>query len=329
MRVGLIGCGDHGAGRLSAALASLPDIELAACADVSEVAGAAAAARWGYGAAYTDHRRMLERERLDAAVVSVPHHLLAAASIDALDAGAALFVEKPAGVDAADAARVRDVAERAGLSAMVGYCIRYNPARARARELVASGAVGEVVQAMACKSATELAHWNARMEFGGGQLRWHGVHVVDQVLWFLGARAVSVHAEANWHPETGADRDAALTIAFEGGETASVAVSARLARPFDFIEVFGTRGRIRSEWPSELTDVQSDVVAEYETQARIAPVLPDYEEMYRIQMRDWADSLAAGRPPPVPVQAAVDVLAVVDAAYESARTGAPVAVASP
>ena len=324
MRVGLIGCGDHGAGRLSAALASLPELDLAACADIDEGAASAAAGRWGYRTAYTDHRRMLERERLDAAVVSLPHHLLASASIDALGSGAALFVEKPAGASAADAARVRDAAARAGLSAMVGYCIRYNPARARARKLVASGALGEVVQVMACKSAGELAHWNARMEFGGGQLRWHGVHIVDQVLWFIGARPVRVHAEARWHPETGADREAAVTIAFEGGVTASVAVSASLSRPFDFVEVFGTGGRIRSEWPSEITDVQSDVMAEYADQARIAPVLPDYEEMYRIQMREWAGSLAADRPPPVPMQAAVDVLRVIDAAYESARTGAPV-----
>ena len=117
-----------------------------------------------------------------------------------------------------------------------------------------------------------------------------------------------------------------FTIVFEGGLTASVTVSASLSRPFDFVEVFGTRGRIRSEWPSEILDVQSDVVAEYETQTRITPMLPDYNQMYRLQMRDWVDSLAAGREPPIPVQAAVDVLSVIDAVYESARSGSPVAV---
>ena len=91
-----------------------------------------------------------------------------------------------------------------------------------------------------------------------------------------------------------------------------------------------TRGNLLTEDRiAEITEgqsLQSDVVAEYETQTRITPMLPDYNQMYRLQMRDWVDSLTAGREPPIPVQAAVDVLSVIDAVYESARSGSPVAV---
>ena len=209
---------------------------------------------------------------------------------------------------------------------MVGYCMRYNPGRAKAHELLSRGVVGEPVQVMACKSAMPLTHWNARLEYGGGQLRWHGGHIVDQLLWLLGGRPIRVHAETRWHPETGADRDSAFTILYESGLTASVIVSAALARPFDFVEVFGTRGRLRSEWPSEIIDVQSDIVTEYEEQTRITPLLPDYDEMYRLQMRDWVESLLSGSEPPIAMQVAVDVYRVIDAVYESARTGAPAAI---
>ena len=307
-------------------MAPIEGVELVACADVDEAAAARTAVQWGYSGVHSDYRRMLRCESLDAAMVSLPHHLLAEASVAVLESGADLFVEKPAGVNATEAALIRDAAAAAGASAMVGYCMRYNPGRMRARELLLGGAVGEPVQALACKSATPLENWPSRMEFGGGQLRWHGVHIVDQVLWVSGVRPVRVHAETRWHPETGADRDTAFTIVFEDGLTASVTVSASLSRPFDFLEVFGTRGRIRSEWPSEILDVQSDVVAEYETQSRITPTLPDYNQMYRLQMRDWVDSLASGREPPIPAQAAVDVLSVIDAAYESARSGSPATV---
>ena len=307
-------------------MAPIEGVELVACADVDEAAAARTAVQWGYSGVHSDYRRMLQCEGLDAAMVSLPHHLLAEASVAVLESGADLFVEKPAGINAAEAALIRDAAAAAGASVMVGYCMRYNPGRMRARELILGGAVGEPVQTLACKSATALENWPSRMEFGGGQLRWHGVHIVDQVLWVSGVRPVRVHAETRWHPETGADRDTAFTIVFEGGLTASVTVSASLSRPFDFLEVFGTRGRIRSEWPSEILDVQSDVVAEYETQSRITPTLPDYNQMYRLQMRDWVDSLASGREPPIPAQAAVDVLSVIDAAYESARSGSPAAV---
>lgn len=326
MRIGLIGCGLHGRTRLSAAMVAIEPVELAACADVDEAAAAGTASEWGYGSHYTDFREMLDREELDAVMVSLPHHLLKDASLAVIGSGRRLFVEKPAGVNAVEVVAIRAAAADAGLSAMVGYCMRYNPGRARARELLAGGLVGEPVQVMACKSAMPLTHWNARPETGGGQLRWHGGHIVDQVLWMLGGNPVRVHAETRWHPETGADTESAFTIVFEKGMTASVVVSASLARHTDFFEVFGTQGRLRSEWPSETIDIQSDLAPEYETPTRITPLAPDYNEMYRLQMRDWVGSLIADSRPPIAMQAAVDVYRVIDAVYESSRTGAPVAI---
>lgn len=307
-------------------MAPIEQVELVSCADVDEAAAARTATEWGYGSAHTDYGRMLDTEEMDAVMVSLPHYLLKDAALAVLDSGRRLFVEKPAGVNAAEVAEIRDSANHKGLGAMVGYCMRYNPGRSKTRKLIAGGALGEPVQVLACKSAMPLEHWNSRLEFGGGQLRWHGVHIVDQLLWMLGANPVRVYAETQWHPETGADRDSAFTILFEGGLTASVVVSARLARLFDSIEIFGTQGRLRSEWPSEAIDVQSDVVPEYETQTRMTPVLPDYNEMYHLQMRDWVESLIADAPPPIPMQAAVDVYRVIDAVYESAKTGEPVAI---
>ena len=328
MKIGLIGCGHHGRTRLSAAMAPIPQVELVSCADLDEAAAALTASEWGYASHYADYSEMLSNESLDAVMVSLPHFLLKDAALAVIASGKRLFVEKPAGVNAAEVIAVRDAADAAGLSAMVGYCMRYNPARAKTHELLSRGAVGEPVQALACKSAMPLTHWNARLDKGGGQLRWHGAHIVDQLLWMLGGKPIRVHAETQWHPETGGDRDTAFTLTFEGGMTASVVVSARLARLFDFVEVFGTAGRIRSEWPTEIIDVQSDIIPEYETPARIAPVLPDYNEMYRLQMADWVRSLLADSPPPIPMQAAVDVYRVIDAVYESALSGAPVAISS-
>jgi predicted dehydrogenase len=326
MRVGLIGCGLHGRTRLSAAMAPIGAVELVACADLDEAAASSTALEWGYGRHYTDYGEMLDGEDLDAVMVSLPHHLLKDASLAVIASGIRLFVEKPAGINAAEVAAIRDAAEAAGLSAMVGYCMRYNPGRAKARELLARGVVGEPVQVMAAKSAMPLTHWNAHPETGGGQLRWHGGHIVDQVLWMLEGNPVRVHAETRWHPETGADTESAFTIVFEGGMTASVVVSASLARHTDFVEVFGTRGRLRSEWPSETIDIQSDLVPEYITPTRLTPLDPDYNEMYRLQMRDWVDSLTSDSGPPIPMQAAVNVYRVIDAVYESSHTGAPVAI---
>ena len=112
-------------------MAAVEGVELVACADVDEAAAARTAAQWRYPGVHSDYRRMLECEELDAVMVSLPHHLLAQASVAVLRSGADLFVEKPAGVDAAEAALIREAAAASGSSAMVGYCMRYNPGRVR------------------------------------------------------------------------------------------------------------------------------------------------------------------------------------------------------
>jgi len=93
VRVGFIGCGGIANLHMNN-LSRIEGVELVAFCDVDEGRAKAAAERFK-GNAYTDHRKMFEREQLDAVYICIPPHAHTDQEILAAQAGVAIFVEKP------------------------------------------------------------------------------------------------------------------------------------------------------------------------------------------------------------------------------------------
>ena len=130
---------------------------------------------------------------LDGVVIATPSALHAEQSIRALDAGVAVFCQKPLGRDAPEAARVVEAARRADRLLLVDFSYRYTAAMQAIAPLVREGALGDVF-------AVDLTFHNAygpdkpwfydRAQSGGGCVMDLGVHLVDLTLWVLGFPAV-------------------------------------------------------------------------------------------------------------------------------------------
>ena len=327
LRIGLIGCGGHGLGRLSPALTKVEGVELAACADPDEVAAYRGVEQYGYGRPYLDHHDMLSREELDAVVVATPHHLLKDAAIASIQSGRPVFVEKPMATSLAEGEEVRDAADRAGVPVTVGYCQRFAEGRRTMKSLLERGAVGEVAGVCAGKGSAPLQGWLADPKKGGGQLLYLGVHVTDQVLWMVDSEAERVYAEVSWHPDTGADQNSAFTIRFKNGVIADVLCSQNVAGSMDFIEVIGSAGRVRAEWASNVVYVYSEALVEYRHPTTIRPNTDLSAQMYEDELKAWVASLVQGTDPPVTVDDGLRVLEIIDAVFTSGRTGEPVTLA--
>ena len=324
VRIGLIGCGDHGRRNLSRALAAVGDAELVCCADVDQAAAEQAAAEYGYSHQYADYSEMLSREELDGVVVALPHYRLAGAAIAAAEAGFNVFVEKPVGVNKAEAVELREAAARSGVKVMVGYIVRFDPARRALKSLIEQGAFGEVAQVSAIKGCGVLTGWQSEPSKGGGPLLWVGVHMTDQVLWMVDSAPKRVYGEVRRHPEDSAELTAVYTIGFDNGVVASLSCAQALKSPVDSIEVFGSKGRARAEWPSGTLHVESEVVPEYRQPTTIRPEMPSLIPQFQDEINTWVRSVSEGSDPPIGIDAGIDVLAVIDAVTESGNTHAPV-----
>jgi predicted dehydrogenase len=281
---------------------------------------------FGFQRPYLDYKDMLSKEDFDGVMVVTPHHLLKDAVIAAIEAGNNVFVEKPMATTMAEGIEIREAAKKAGVEVMVGFCVRYADGRMLMKSLLDKGVVGEVVHVNAAKAGPPhaLNTWQADPRRGGGQLFWLGSHITDQVLWMVGSEVERVYGEIFWHPKTGADQNSAYTMRFKNGVIANVICSQNVGGGADFLEVMGSAGRIRADWPSNVVEVYSETMRDFNDPVTIRPKRLTNFEMYQAELTRWAESLAQKTAPPMTVDDGINMLQVLDAVFESGRTGKPV-----
>ena len=185
LRVGIVGCGLIGRKRAAALGADV----LVACHDVMATASAGLAADFG-GRACGTLDEVLET-RPDVVIVATVHDQLAGISCRALEAGAHVLVEKPAGIGVAEVERVAATARAAGRLVKVGFNHRFHPGISRAIGEARSGRYGEVLYLRARYGhGGRLGYereWRADPHrSGGGEIVDQGMHLLDLSYWLLG-----------------------------------------------------------------------------------------------------------------------------------------------
>lgn len=191
-RIGFLGTGWIGRHRMAAMLAT-GAVEAVAVCDPAEACVAEARALAPNAAVVGSLEEMLALD-LDGVVIATPSALHAEQSIQVLEAGRAVFCQKPLGRSAEETRAVVDAARAADRLLGVDLSYRHTAAMREVSELVRSGALGEVF-------AVDLTFHNAYgpdkpwfydpAQSGGGCVVDLGVHLVDLALWTLGFPAVS------------------------------------------------------------------------------------------------------------------------------------------
>ena len=146
-RVALIGLGAMGRNHLRV-LSDLEGTELAAVCDLDRGAVEAASQKHSVPG-YHSWDEMLDRERLDAAVVAVPTRFHADAGLAALQHGLHLFVEKPIATNLEEGRQLVDAAASARRVFAVGHIERFNPAIRELQKRLAAGEIGRLYQLQA------------------------------------------------------------------------------------------------------------------------------------------------------------------------------------
>ena len=221
LTVGVLGVGNIGTVHLQSA-GAMEGVRVGAAADAS-AARRARAERLGVDAVYDDYRTLLARETLDAVVVALPPMLHEDATIEAVEAGSHVFVEKPFARTPDEGRRMLDAARRAGVRVGVDHTLRYLPEMRRLKAEYDAGHVGHVPLAVASRvnngpfersPSGRVPDWQLDPEAtGGGALMDLGVHLLDLVEWFFGPLELR-HAEL----------DAQLNLPYE--DTASLVLRA-------------------------------------------------------------------------------------------------------
>lgn len=202
--------------------------------------------------AYSCHRQMAEHERLDAVLVCTPPASHAEVCIDLVRQGVAVLCEKPLALDTATAERMVAEASAAGALLTMASKFRYVEDVLRAKSIVASGAVGEVVLfENAFTARVDMSRrWNSQPHIsGGGVMIDNGTHSVDLVRYFLGPVAQINAFECKKVQCLMVEDTVRMFLRSAGGAMASIDLSWSLNKELpSFIDIYGSHGTVRVGW---------------------------------------------------------------------------------
>jgi predicted dehydrogenase len=154
------------------------------------------------GASVTDSLDALLALDLDAVLVLTPDHLHAAVAIPALEAGVAVFCEKPLAISIDDCDRILEAAHRTGSRLYVGHNMRHMPVITLMRRLIQEGRIGQV-KAVWCRHFVGnggdyyFKDWHADRSKSVGLLLQKGAHDLDVIHWLAGGYSSRVQASGS------------------------------------------------------------------------------------------------------------------------------------
>jgi predicted dehydrogenase len=293
---------------------------------------------------YADWRQLLEHERLDLAIIFLPHADCPEAAVACARRGVHVLVEKPMAAGAEGVRRMIAAAEQAGVMLSTPYVWRYHPVALEMKKLIAQGVTGRIVGCEGRCAAGRLSRYTEahagwmleRARSGGGPMMNLGVHWIDLYRWLLADEVVeaigkNVHLNAQYDIE---DNSFAL-LTFSRGAVLALYISYTVPESYPFgrdlyLALRGASGTLAwspsFEGLKERLFVCSDA-GEYSQPSRQQvdfelPRQTGYGGImgYRF-LADLVESLRAGRPPAITGYDGLKALEVVEAIYQSAASG--------
>lgn len=265
-RIAVIGTGWWATEHHIPALLQHPDVELTALCDANREKAQLTARSYGIAAAYASTEEMLAAEKLDGAIIVTNHAAHYPVAKACLEAGLHLLIEKPMTLFARQAQELVELAAAQGKEIAMGYNHTYAPYTVRARQVVASGGLGEIQYVNGIfnqhvlrlyegkssgigESRERVVHSPADVysdpkRSGGGHGHLQITHLASLLFFISGRRARRVQARMNSHG-LAVDLVDGLLVEFDNGSLCTIGGTGNMAggRKID-LQLYGERGWI-------------------------------------------------------------------------------------
>jgi predicted dehydrogenase len=345
-RVAFIGCGGIAQTHLGA-LATMPDVEVVAGVDIVPERLDVMKSKWNVSDVYSDWKQMLKEIKPDAVSVCTPNGVHAAPTIDALNAGAHVIVEKPMAMDPGQCKKMIDAAAKNKKKLSVGFQYRYHPKTeflTRARD---AGEFGNVMfvkcQALRRRGIPNWGVFGQKHLQGGGPMIDIGVHVIEMAHYTMGSpRPVAASGNTwtylgdkksdvasmwpNWDYKTYTVEDLAIgQIRFENGALLQIEASfaAHIKEDVWNFTLVGDKGGACWDPPGIFTDRAGTMINS--TPGYINP-RDDFPSLFISKLRNWIDGCTKGTELRAPGEAGLAVQKMLDGIYRSAAAGKEVKI---
>lgn len=309
----------------------IPGIQRAKTAEVIAIASRDfdrardAAIALGIPRAYNSYEAMLAHPDIEVVYNPLPNHLHVPLTLQAVAAGKHVLCEKPAALNAEEAAKLLTIP--AGVHVMEAFMVRFHPQWIEAREIVRSGALGDISAIQMFFSYYNMDAANIRniLDLGGGAMMDIGCYPITAGRYFFEAEPTRVVSLIDRDPTFGTDRLSSVLMDFGGGRRMDFTVSTQLAR-YQRIQIVGTKGRLEIMIPVNAPQMEETVIrvdlagepADALAQSRTIAACDQYAEQ-----ADAFSAIVRGEAPLIYGPAdAVQSMRIIDAVFRSEKSGA-------
>jgi predicted dehydrogenase len=297
-------------------LAENDAVDLHRVVTTSALSGANAKRKFGFTDASTDLDGLLGDDSIDAIFVVTRHSTHADLTIRALEAGKAVFVEKPLALSTDDLARILTTVEKTGNDRLqVGFNRRFAPllneARIRFGRRIGPASIRYLVNA----GRLDGNSWYTQ-DAEGTRFVGEGGHFIDTVSWLVGDDPTAVYAAA-----TPGQNDLQTVLKYPDGSTATI--------------TYATSGS--TQFQKETIDLTADgKVLKFDDFARAAVfgrkkwassrIPKGRDKGQAVELREFVKAVMSGEPMPVSLDSLAATTRATLAVEASLNTGVPIRI---
>ncbi len=327
IRFGMCGCGSYIEMAVLPMMQKVENAEIVAAFDVDKQRVDRICREFNIKRACPSFDDLIGMDEVDIIYIASPNVLHKSQVIAAAEAGKHVFCQKPLGMNADECREMITACRDNGAKLGVGFCYRFGGAQQKAKELIREGAIGEVSHVYFSFNlggySPETVGWRCDpKKSGGGPLMDLAPHMIDLVSFLLDDRVESVMAYVRpQKTEFQIEMDVLAMLQFSNGTRMCVDTSFVRNNTHNYV-VVGERGQLHAvgtmPW---LTGGNMVGKLELQTAGKGQEVTFSEHEHIEQEIGCLCEAVDKGVELPVPGEAGLHAQAVVDAIYESGRTG--------
>ena len=319
--------------------------QLFALCDSNKERLASAGEKYGVTNLYNTYQELLQNSEIDAVSICTWNNTHAEIAIAALESGKHVLVEKPLSLNVEEALAVEAAVKKSGKILQVGFVRRHGNNTKILKQFIDQDELGEVYYAKAScirRLGNPGGWFSDSSKSGGGPLLDLGVHMID-ICWYLMGKPRPVSVSGNVYTKLGnrsnienlsfykaADYDSSLNdvedlanalIRFENGASLYVDVSFTLHAKQDelYVKLYGEKGGAEIEPELAMVTEKNNTILNITPQ--IDSLSFDFVSAFTNEINHFVDCCIAGEGTLAPVEDGVQVMKMLNAVYESAKTG--------
>lgn len=319
--IGIIGCGLIGKKRAGSIG---PQGRLLACADI-DLSRAQNLAFPHDAVALNDWQDLLARPGIDIVIVSTLHDSLAEITLAAINAGKHVLVEKPAARSVEELIPVIVAAKKSNIKVHVGFNHRYHRSLQKAKEIVDSGVLGDLMFIRARYGHGARVgydkEWRAYPKLsGGGELIDQGPHLIDLSRWFLGDFSEVQGFAHTYYWDMPVDDNGFMLLKTPKKQAAFLHVSCTEWKNLFSMEIYGKDGKL------DLSGLGGSYGLEKLTYYKMLPQMgppetisweyPMVDDSWAVEMAEFYQDILLDRKPAAGLNDAYQALKIIDQIYK-------------